>query len=94
MKTGGGIMILAINAGGAPVAFPVPLNGFDTSLAGAPIDNQKYSEARRALMQQIAARQQAYMEELKKQNDELQKMQGTDAVKGTPPAKKEAPAKK
>ena len=97
MKTGGGMIILAVNAGGQPVPFPVPLNGFDTSLAGAPIDNQKYSEARRALMQQIAARQQAYMEELKKQNEELQKMQGTDAVKGGAPApakKDAAPAKK
>ena len=97
MKAGGGIIILAVNAGGQPVPFPVPLNGFDTSLAGPPIDNQKYSEARRALMQQIAARQQAYMEELRKQNEELQKMQGTDAVKGGAPApakKDAAPAKK
>jgi invasion protein IalB len=92
MKAGGGIMVLAINAGGQPVAFPVPLNGFDTSFAGPPIDNQKYTEARRQLMQQIAQRQQAQMEEYKKQNDELQKMQGSEALKGT--AAKAAPAKK
>lgn len=93
MKAGGGIVILAVNAGRQPVAFQVPLNGFDTSLAGAPIDPEKYSNARRALMEQIAQRQQQYMEELKKQNEELQKMQGTDAIKGTTPPAKAAPKK-
>ena len=48
------------------VTFPVPLNGFATALSGAPIDNTKYSEARKALMQQIALRQQAMIEEYKK----------------------------
>jgi invasion protein IalB len=94
LKSGGGIMVLAINAGGQPVAFPVPLNGFDATFAGPPIDNAKYSEARRQLMQQIALRQQAQQEELKKQNDDLQKMQGNEALKGAaapkaPAAKKE-----
>ena len=38
--------------------FPVPLVGFEQSYAGAPVDNKKYGEARRSLMQQIAQRQQ------------------------------------
>ena len=57
MKTGGGLMVLAINAGGQPIAFPVPLAGFSTAHAGAPVDNQAYAQARSQLMQQIRQRQ-------------------------------------
>lgn len=92
LKTGGGIMVLAINAGGQPVAFPVPLNGFDASFAGAPVDNAKYGEARRQLMQQIAQRQQQQAEDQKKQNEDLQRMQSNSPVKGDPA--KAPPAKK
>ena len=37
-----------------PVGFPVPLDGFEQSYTGAPVDNKQYGEARKALMQQIA----------------------------------------
>ncbi len=67
LKKGGGLMIFAINASGAPAAFPVPLVGFEQSYSGPPVDSQKYSEARRSLMQQIAQRQHEMMEEYKKQ---------------------------
>jgi invasion protein IalB len=67
LKKGGGLMVFAINATGAPAAFPVPLIGFEQSYAGAPVDAKKYSEARRSLMQQIAQRQHEMMEEHKKQ---------------------------
>jgi invasion protein IalB len=92
LKAGGGLMVFAVNAVSQPIAFPVPLNGFEQAYAGAPVDNQKYSEARRALMQQIAQRQQQLMAEYKKQNAELQKMQGTDAfgTNGTAPAQASA----
>jgi len=63
-------MVFAINANGQVIAFPVPLSGFTTALAGAPIDNTKYSEARKSLMQQIALRQQAMVEEYKKKQAE------------------------
>ena len=63
---GAGIMVFSINANGQVIAFPVPLNGFQTAMSGAPIDNVKYSEARKSLMQQIALRQQAMIEEYKK----------------------------
>ena len=29
MKTGGGIMVLAMNAAAQPIGFPVPLDGFN-----------------------------------------------------------------
>lgn len=66
MKGGAGVMVFSINANGQVIAFPVPLNGFTAALSGAPIDNVKYSEARKSLMQQIAQRQQAMIEEHKK----------------------------
>jgi invasion protein IalB len=87
LKGGGGVVVFSINAAGAPVGFPVPLIGFDQSYAGAPVDAKQYSEARKALMQQIAARQQQLMEEHKKQQEEAAKA-------GPPPAKAAPPAKK
>ena len=91
LKSNAGMMVFALRASGAPVAFPVPLTGFDQALNGAPVDPQKYGEARKALMMQIAQRQKELGEELKKQNDALQKMQGPEAYGKTPPA---PPAKK
>lgn len=90
MKTGGGLMVFAVNATGQPIAFPVPLVGFDQAIAGAPVDNQKYSEARQQLFAQIAQRQQENMEQYKKQQEELAKMQKS----GQAPAQPAAPAKK
>jgi len=84
LKKGGGLMVFAINAAGAPAAFPVPLVGFEQSYAGPPVDSKKYSEARRSLMQQIAQRQQEAMEEYKKQQEAKEKEGATGSV----PAKK------
>jgi invasion protein IalB len=66
LRAGAGAMIFSINANGQVIAFPVPLTGFKEALAGAPIDNAKYSEARKGLMKQIAMRQQQLIEEYKK----------------------------
>jgi invasion protein IalB len=88
LKSNGGLMIFTISASGAPIAFPVPLGGFEQALAGKPVDTKKYGEARKALMMQIAQRKQELAAELKKQYDDLQKMQGSVA----PP--KKAPDKK
>ncbi len=56
MKTGGGLMILALNSAGRPVAFPVPLVGFSQAHDGKPVDNKAYSAARARLMGQIRER--------------------------------------
>jgi invasion protein IalB len=89
LKTNGGIMVFAISAAGSPVAFPVPLTGFEQALAGQAVDPKKYGEARKALMMQIAQRQQQLAAELKKQQDDAQKGQG-----GAAPPAQNAPAKK
>ncbi|HWV81740.1 MAG TPA: invasion associated locus B family protein [Hyphomicrobiaceae bacterium] len=78
-RKGAGIMVLAINAQGQVVAFPVPLVGFKEALEGQPIDNQKYSEARKALMQQIAQRQQQLAEEARKRQAEAKDGKGEAA---------------
>jgi invasion protein IalB len=89
LKKGGGLMIFAINAAGAPAAFPVPLVGFEQSYAGPPVDSQKYSEARRSLMQQIAQRQNEMIEEYKKQQAAKEGGATTGSVPpAAPPAKK------
>ena len=66
----GGLVVFAINAGGQPVGFPVPLVGFEQAYTGNPVDNKQYGEARRALMQQIAQRQHDLIEEQKKQQQQ------------------------
>ena len=84
------MVVHTVEMSGAPAGMPVPLAGFAQALAGEPTDTKKYVEARKQLMEEIGERQQEMLAELKKQNDDLQKMQGTEAIKGTapPPAKK------
>lgn len=65
MSTGGGIMVLAMNAAAQPVGFPVPLDGYNEAAAGPPVDNKKYAEARSQLMQQIRERQQKLAQQWK-----------------------------
>lgn len=89
LKTAGGLVIFAINAGGQPVGFPVPLVGFEQAYAGPPVDNAQYGQARQQLMQQIAQRQHEMAEEYKKKQAE-QQQQPTGST--PPPAKTPAPA--
>lgn len=94
LKKGAGLIIYAIGANGQTVAFPVPLQGFETAVTGKPADSAEYTKQRRALMQQIADNQKKAIEEYRKQNEELQKMQGNAAHGGAAPAagQKAAPA--
>lgn len=69
MKTGGGMMVVAMNAAAQPIGFPVPLDGFADALAGAPIDNKEYAQARSQLMASIRERQAQLAEQYKKDQD-------------------------
>jgi|KBSSwiStaDraftv2_1062776.scaffolds.fasta_scaffold113489_1 uncharacterized caspase-like protein len=54
MRNAGGLFVDAVNsATGAPVTMPIPLNGFNSALAGPPTDNHKYQEAREALFRKF-----------------------------------------
>jgi invasion protein IalB len=88
LKASGGLGVFAVNAGGQKVALPVPLLGFEQAYTGAPVDNKQYSEARKALMQQIAQRQQEAYEAYKKQQEEAQKTGQAATPAATPNPKK------
>jgi invasion protein IalB len=70
MKKGKQVVVAAINLAGKAIGFPVPLTGFDKALAGKPVDNEKYKEARKRLMLQIRDRQ---IELAKKAKEEADK---------------------
>jgi invasion protein IalB len=93
MKTGGGLMVLALNANAQPIAFPVPLEGFAVAHAGPAVDNKTYAEARGQLMEQIRARQ---IELFKQYQQEQQKNGAAQGQGGTPQAQKQGapPAQK
>ena len=90
MKTGGGIMVIAMNAGAQPIGFPVPLDGFVEAFAGKPVDNKEYAKARGQLMAQIRERQQAALEKYKA--DQMKNLPpqppGANAPAAAPAAKK------
>jgi invasion protein IalB len=67
LKANSGLVIQTLNANGQPILFPVALTGFDQTYAGPPVDNKQYTDARKALMQQLAQRQQELAEEQRKQ---------------------------
>lgn len=92
LKTGGGLMVLAMNAAAQPVAFPVPLDGFSAAHSGPPVNNQAYAQARGQLMQQIRQRQ----AELLKQH-QAQQAEATGTASAAQPqsaSPQPAPAKK
>jgi invasion protein IalB len=57
LMTGGGLVVLAFNPDGAPVAFPVPLAGFEKAYKEAAMTELSYNNARRRLMLQIEQQQ-------------------------------------
>ncbi|MEZ5844441.1 MAG: invasion associated locus B family protein [Hyphomicrobiaceae bacterium] len=63
MKKGAGMVVNAVNFNGQPVNLPVPLDGFNATLAGKPVDNKAYAQARGQLMAQIRQRQQEVIQE-------------------------------
>lgn len=88
LKQGGGIMVLALNAAAQPIAFPVPLDGFAEAQDGPPVDNKKYAEARGQLMQQIRARQQAMVEQMRQEQADKAAKDGGDKAAAKPAEKK------
>ena len=71
LKTGGGLVVLAMNGAAKPVPFSIPLDGFAAAQAGPPADSKVYSTERARFFQELRARQ----EEAYKQAVEAQKTQ-------------------
>ena len=84
-------MVTAANLSGIGVHFKVSLAGFNEALAGPPTDTKKFAEARKKLMEDIKARREQLIAELKKQQEDLNKMQPNVGRPRKPPA---APPKK
>lgn len=94
MKTGGGLMVLAMNAQAQPIGFPVPLDGFTEAFAGKPVDNAEYKKARGQLMAQIRQRQQEAYEKFK--SEQMKNLPAQPGAEGVAAAGKDAkkPAEK
>ncbi|MEM1305968.1 MAG: invasion associated locus B family protein [Pseudomonadota bacterium] len=66
LKSGGGLMVGAMNMIGRPIILPVDLTGFTKAYDGGPVDSKLYAEARQRAMQQIFARRKQLIEEERK----------------------------
>jgi len=96
MKGGAVMVAMAIHVSGRPISFEVPLNGFGSTITGAPIDNALYNTERAKLWEQIKQNQIAQIDQYKQQ---LANPQPVPAAGGPAPAAKAgapaaAPAKK
>ena len=82
MRNGKQMMVAAMNMQQKSMGFPVPLTGFGKAYDGPPVDNAKYEEARRQMMEQSRQRQ----IELANKIAEQKKVQGTEESQvGAPP---------
>lgn len=57
MRNGKQLVVAAVNLQKKAIGFPVPLLGLGKAFDGPPIDNAKYQEARKQLMEMIRKRQ-------------------------------------
>jgi invasion protein IalB len=57
MRKGKQMIVAAMNMQQKTMAFPVPLTGFSKTYDGPPVDNAKYEEARRSMMEKFRQRQ-------------------------------------
>ncbi len=83
MRSGKEMVVAAMNIQQKTMGFPVPLTGFSKAYDGPPVDNAKYEEQRRQLMEMFRKRQ-----------DELpaKAKQGAPKAAAAPAQKKQVPA--
>lgn len=91
LKKGKQMMVAAMNVAAKPIFLPVPLTGFEPTLAGKPVDPEVYGKARAQLMQSIEQRQ---METLSKAEEDAKKGGGAPAATGSTAPAPAAPQKK
>ncbi len=72
LQGSGGLIAFAVNAGGAPTAFPAPLTGFSEALTGPPVDKAVYDKDRQKFLDQLNQNRKAMADEFRKQNQDLQ----------------------
>jgi invasion protein IalB len=82
MRKGKQIIVAAMNMQQKTMGFPVRLTGFGKAFDGPPVDNAKYEEARRQMMEQSRQRQ----IELANKVAEQQKLQGAQQPQAGAPS--------
>ncbi len=95
MRKGKQMMVAAMNIQQKTMGFPVPLTGFGKAYDGPPVDNAKYEEQRRQLMEVFRKRQAelAAKAQQAQQQKEAQQTPGAAPAAGASAAvKKAAPA--
>jgi invasion protein IalB len=75
LKSGAGFIVTTLRLPGTVIEQQVPLGGFAQALAGPPTDIKQFAAARQEVMKEIAERHKKRMAELRKQQEDLNKMQ-------------------
>jgi invasion protein IalB len=94
LKDGAGFVVEAVRMPGTPVGQLVSLSGFNKALSSPPTDSKKFKDARNDLMKQIAERRKQLIEEMQKQQNDLNKMQPNVTPEKAPAAQPPTPKKK
>jgi invasion protein IalB len=84
LKSSSGFVLETVQAPVGPIGHKVSLKGFQPALANAPTETKKFADAKNEMMKGIYERRVQLMEEYKKRQEELNKMQpnvGTAAKK-------------
>ena len=82
MRKGKRMVVAAMNMQQKAMAFPVQLTGFGKTFDGPPVDNAKYEEARRQMMEKFRQRQ----IDLANKTGEAKQKAGPARLPGQPPA--------
>lgn len=84
MRTGKQMVVSAMNMQQETMAFPLPLTGFGKASDGAPVDNAKYQEARRQMMEKSRQRQIELTNKAAEAQQKNQQAGGQPQADGTP----------
>src|SRR6476659_9782412 len=83
MRKGKQMVVAAMNMQQKTMAFPVPLTGFAKTYDGPPVDNAKYEEARRAMMEKFRQRQMELANKAAEAEQKKGQAGGADQADGT-----------
>ena len=86
MRKGKQMTVAAMNMQQKTMAFPVPLTGFSKVFDGPPVDNVKYEEARRQLMEKFRQRQTELANKAAEAQQKKAQGGGEAEASGAPPA--------
>ena len=86
MRKGKQMVVAAMNMQQKAMAFPVPLTGFSKTFDGPPVDNAKYEEARRLMMEKFRQRQMELANKAAEAQQKKEQAGGQAQAEGAAPA--------